>query len=136
MKKKTNIRKTEVPILNDEYFVYVFIGNREELLSACTQHIKKLIDDKDTISEYQASLHKFVDGRGFCMYFRNPLLNPMIGVNTEVCKNTGTPYEATLAHEAVHAVEDICQMIGQPFADEFAAHSVGAIVKHGIRCVK
>jgi hypothetical protein len=42
----------------------------------------------------------------------------------------------TLSHEASHAIEFICKRIGQPFGDEFAAHSIGAVVEETLKQIR
>lgn len=39
----------------------------------------------------------------------------------------------TLAHEACHAIENIFEKIREPMGGEVFAHSVGAVVREGLK---
>lgn len=103
-----------VPILNDEYKVIVCWGDPVQ--------IKKVLKDwyypEDDITS------SLLNRRGVCYY--NPECHPVIAL-------PDMPHNfeeiGTLAHEAVHAVEDIFRKIAEPPSGELFAHSVGAIVR-------
>lgn len=64
------------------------------------------------------------ESRGVC--FHNEECHPVIGM----LSFPKTPDEiGTIAHEAVHAVEDIFDKIGEKTGEEIYAHCVGAIVR-------
>lgn len=106
-------RQIVVPILNDEYKVVVCWGDPR-----CVQSVLKFWGYNEP------KVTSLSDRRGGCYYQRG--CHPVIALPCFPKK----PVEiGTLAHESVHAVEHIFQYIEQDFADEIAAHSVGAIVR-------
>ena len=118
--KKQNNKYCEIPILNNEYWVYVCIGKDKEELS------KKLInyfEDKHNGNFDPDS----VDGsRGQC--YRKKGYNPYIFVNLNECKTKNQIY-ATLAHESCHAIDNIFYFIGDNNRHELFAHSVAAVIR-------
>ena len=111
MRKTTNFFKVKIPILNDEYSVWVIWGeikNRQKWL-------RKYFDDDsiclDKYKDCRATTHRKID--------TNPVIN----------MNINKDYYGTLAHEAVHAINDIFEYIGDDNRGELFAHSVGSIVR-------
>ena len=103
-----------IPILNDEYKVVVCWGKPEEI-----KRIMKLWH------------HKIMDGekdlenrRGVCFYAKDA--HPIIALPhyPKTAEEIGT-----LAHEAVHVVEDIFVKVQENPQGEIFAHSVGAVVR-------
>lgn len=103
-------------LLNSEYWVAVYIGKDEKKL-------QKLLDKHFEKREFEVSWDY---SRGKCYVLSN--FAPFIAVNTKHCKNLGKIY-ATLAHEAVHAVNFTFETIGANYNDEIFAHSVSAILR-------
>lgn len=121
-KKKANSKLNEikVPILNDEYCVFVIWGNREKAIMA----IKKYYDEG-----FNSALGDLRNQRGVTFYTEKKY--PIIWLDDE------NPYMvATLAHEAVHAVGYIFDFIHEESKTEVFAHSVGAIVREFLRKYK
>ena len=104
-----------IPILNDEYKVIVCWGTPAKIR-------KVLLSWHHPIGELDSSL---LNHRGVCFYHKD--CHPVIALPSYPRK----PAEiATLAHEAVHAIDDIMQKINEtPTRGELFAHSVGAIVR-------
>ena len=104
-----------IPILNDEYKVIVCWGDSKQIE-------KVLLDWHHPIGNLESSL---IDRRGVCFYHKD--CHPVIALPSYPRK----PAEiASLAHEAVHAIDDIMQKINEmPTKGELFAHSVGAIVR-------
>jgi len=107
-------KKIIVPILNDEYKVIVCWGNDVEVGKVLKYHGHKPEDTKSSL----------LGNRGVCFYSKD--CHPVIALPSK----PKTPEQiGTLAHEAVHAVEDIFLKISQPIGGELFAHSVGAVVR-------
>lgn len=106
--KGKKLKTIKVPILNDEYFVYVLLGNKKQVVEWVNGYYEESYSEKS------------LDVRGKTFYQRG--LYPSIWVGTE------DHFWATLAHEAIHAVQYIFDEIGEGRTDEVFAHSVGAIV--------
>ncbi len=108
------MKKIRVPILNDEYGVYVVWGEDVKKIEKWTHwHF----DDKamDTYMETSRGRTFYRDG-----------YMPVIWMNTK----TWHEFAGTLAHEAVHAVDFIFTSIGEHNTrGELFAHAVGAIVR-------
>ena len=120
MKNKTNNKYCEIPILNNEYLVYVCIGKDTEEIS------KKLINH---FEEKHNSIFKpdnFKGIRGKC--YRRTGYHPYIFINLNTCKDKNQIY-ATLAHEACHAIDNIFYIIDDNNRDELFAHSVAAVIR-------
>jgi len=109
MKKFTKIR---VPILNDEYVVWVVWGKDDVV----ERWLRRWYNNDDVI-DYQ----QFKNNRGCCYYHKD--YNPVIVIHT---KKT---FYSTLAHEAVHAIDQIFNHIGDNNRFELFAHCVGAVVR-------
>lgn len=108
------MKHIEVPILNDEYHVDVYWNYTAE------QAIKeaRIIFKDDTIPD-----NCFDDNRGRCLSRDN--YHPAIFI---IIPTSDKHFHATLAHEAVHAIDYIWVDIGEKTGDEIFAHSVGAVV--------
>jgi len=107
-KKQSKLFEKKVPILNDEYFVYVIWGDVNKA--------------RNFVNSYYCgdfSVDTFFC-RGKCFYQKD--LHPVIWLNSKKHK------WATLAHEAVHAVRFIWDYLDEDYIGEPFAHSVGAIV--------
>lgn len=101
-----------VPILNNEYKVIVCWGKEKEVNKVARGwgHKKAAID--------------LTNFRGQTYYTKD--CHPVIALP----KFPKTPEQiGTLAHEAVHAVNNIFDKVGESKTDEIFAHSVGAIVR-------
>jgi len=110
----------QVPILNDEYWVYVCVGRD---YSDLTKKLEKHFDD---IHDSNLAPDAFWDKRGRIL--RKKGYAPYIFVNLNTCKTKNEIF-ATLAHESCHAIDEIFNMIGDNNRDELFAHSVGAVVR-------
>lgn len=114
--KDKRYKEFTVPILNDEYKVYVFIGNRVKANKAIG---KCLEQEKQFIQEQNRGLTVFRNG-----------YHPCIWVDGTLNYKTAT---ATLAHEGIHAISYIADYLMMDIRDttgnEFLAHSVGAILR-------
>lgn len=110
------LKTIDVPILNDTYKVYVFIGDRE------------LANKK--ICEYFGEKKEFInlDNRGKSVHRWG--LHPCIWIDGDLNYKDGI---GTLSHEAIHAVSAIMEYLDMDMRDlsgnEFLAHSVGAVVR-------
>jgi len=109
--KKDKLYKIEVPILNEEYSVYVLWGSPEK----ARNWLAKYFGDKSLTVE------DFAGWRGRTFYKRECM--PVIWVSTHKY------FWASLAHEAVHAIEYIWEYVGEKDVREIYAHSVGAVVR-------
>jgi len=108
--KRKKLKVTKVPILNSEYSVYILQGKKEKAFS----WIKSYYGKSDI------SINDFEGFRGRVFYHHGYF--PVIYLIS-----TRHKY-ATLAHEAVHAINYIWEDIGEKCKEEVYAHSVGAIV--------
>ena len=107
-----------IPILNDEYKVIVCWGNSEI--------VEKVL--KSWHYPNQDISTSLLSRRGVCFY--NPECHPVIALP----QKPRTPQQiGTLAHEAVHAIEDIFLKIQQPLGGELFAHCVGAVVRNSLK---
>jgi hypothetical protein len=118
MKKETKkLKIIDVPILNDTYKVYVYIGDRKLANIKISNYLK------EPYKEWIQS-----NNRGKSIYFDN--IHPVIWIDGRLDYMTGI---GTLSHEAVHAVSSIMEYLAMDCRDlsgnEFLAHSVGAIVR-------
>lgn len=117
MKQKT-LRELIIPILNDEYKVIVCFGTPEK--------VSKVL--KAWGHDEHATIGHLDDRRGVCFYTKGS--HPVIALP----QKPKTPTEiGTLAHESVHAIEYIFNAISQPIEGELFAHSVGAVVRGGLK---
>lgn len=104
----------DIDILNSEYWCKVYIGKDKEYLN-------KLL--KKHTEEYWDLNGEF---RGKC--FMKDGFAPLVWVNTKHCKGL-TNIHATLAHEAIHAIDFIFNTIGSNERGELFAHSVASIIR-------
>lgn len=107
-----------VPILNDEYKVIVCFGSPKKVEKILKSWGHK---PEDTKSSLLGNL-----GVCFCSEGKNPVI--ALPHKPKTATEIGT-----LAHEAVHAIEDIFNKIGQPPSGELFAHSVGAVVRNVLK---
>lgn len=114
------MHKVEVPILNNEYWVYVIWGKKEECLKFIKRHLKK-----DYVEIYDG-----VRGQTFGCEEYEPIIYMAMKPNEE-------HFWATLAHESCHAINRIWDYIGETTrTDEIYAHSIGAILAHVEKYIK
>jgi hypothetical protein len=110
-----------VPILNDEYSVYVYIGDTKW----AKRVISKYLDGEEGVSFGECNRGKCLSKIGY---------HPCIWVDPNL---KGKQFSATLAHEAVHAVTHIIEYLAMNGHDqsgnEFLAHGVGAILRKCLR---
>lgn len=108
------MKEIEIPILNDEYKVIVCFGSPKKVEKVLKSWGHKPEDTKSSL----------LGNRGVCFYSEGK--HPVIALphKPETATEIGT-----LAHEAVHAIEDIFTKINQPLNGEVFAHSVGAVVR-------
>lgn len=111
-KTKDKLTKIKVPILNDEYIVWVVWG-KDEIVE---KWLRKWYENDDGIN-YKI----FKNNRGCCYY--HPDYNPVIVIHTK------KEFYATLSHEAVHSINQIFNFIGDDNRGELFAHCVGAVVR-------
>jgi len=113
MDKFTHIK---VPILNNEYFVLVAWGEQKKAIPWLTK-----TTGWDDITKKLLST-----ARGH--YWESKLWHclPIIYVNVPI---KGMEFQATLAHEAIHAVECIWKHIGEDSHYEVYTHSCAAILR-------
>lgn len=112
--------RLKVPILNDEYYVYILVGN----IKKSVRFLVSYFEDK-TITE-----EDFENKRGKT-WFQNGC-QPVIWIGIH------DHFMSTLSHEAVHAINFIWEYVGEQNKDEVYANAVGAVVngveklfKHG-----
>lgn len=110
-------KEIKISILNDEYSVIVCWGD--------TKYIGK------TIKRWHKDIADIMlDGnyRGRCYYKAG--YHPIIALPSY----PKTPEQiGTLAHEAVHAINNIFDMVSEHQRDEIFAHCVGAIVRNTLK---
>lgn len=118
--KDKRYKEFEVPILNDSYKVYVYLGNKNRANEAICKYLG--ITGELFLEE----------NRGKCIYKKG--FHPCIWIDSAL------PYQeavGTLAHEAIHAVSDVMDYLSMDARDtsgnEFLAHSVAAIIR---KCLK
>jgi len=110
-----------IPILNDEYKVIVCWGS--------SKSIKRVLESWSYPAEEITS--SLFDCQGVCFLAKE--CHPVIALpeRPQTAEQIGT-----LAHEAVHAIEDIFLKVNQPLNGEIFAHCVGAIVRGTLRASK
>jgi len=114
--RKSQNRSLTVSIFNNEYKVIVCWGDRK--------FTKRIGCDWQYPKEIETVLRD--QNRGMC-YFHSDC-HPLIVLP----KQPETPEEiGTLAHEAVHAIDDIFSKLDEDYrsSHEVFAHSVGAVVR-------
>lgn len=108
------IKRYEVLILNDEYSVVVVLGSLKEL----NEYGSKYVNDTVNVTGRGLTLLTLESGHS------KP---PLILVDSDLPASVAL---ATLAHEAVHAVDDVIGYTGiKDSSGEFMAYSVGAIMR-------
>lgn len=120
LKKKSTagrpLKKFIVPILNEEYSVYVYVGDRLKANEEICEYIK---DKADFIEP---------ENRGRSIYRRG--YHPCIWIDGTLDYRMSV---ATLAHESIHGVTEIMCYLGMDLNDqtgnELLAHSVAAIIR-------
>lgn len=111
--------EVKVPILNDEYSVIVCWGSPEKIAKT----LKRWYYPKDA---YDTSFtNDSMQNRRGVTYYHSKC-HPVIALPSKPKTNAEI---GTLAHEAVHAIEDIFEKIQQPIGGELFAHSIGAVVR-------
>ena len=106
----------EIDILNNEYWVNVYIGGVDNLRKKLIKHFKEDVFADDVIAFRGRTYYK----KGFA---------PFIWVNLDNINKRKDSFYATFAHEAIHAVSDILDEIGADNAEEILAYSVGATIR-------
>ena len=115
------MRKIKVPILTEEYFIWAYLGERQELVKNAAKYLER--DEKE--------VDEFFTGRGAAINCIDEGLNPLIMVKTDLDVYTGF---ATLAHEASHAMDYIQHYLGiNDGSGEVHAHGIASVMRH---CLK
>lgn len=111
-------KKYKVPIFTEEYWVTVYIGDPETICNAAKKDHPFVLNLNN----------RTLDGQRGQSYNTIPDSNPFILVKGNLSKSDGI---ATIAHEAVHAVEYIYRYLGikEEIASEFIAHGTSAILR-------
>lgn len=113
------MKKYRIPIFTEEYAVNVFIGKKDEVIKALAKY-----------STYSPkTITKDFTGRGIT-YNLYPDKHPIIGINGEL---KAIQQIATLAHEAVHAIDYLMDYLGIGNESEFRAHGVATILRNIIK---
>lgn len=97
--------------MNDEYKVYVIYGSTKKCLDFLNDYYHENYTEKE-----------LDNCRGKA--FSQESCHPTVWLNLD-----NEHIYATIAHEAVHAVNDIWKAIFETYKNEAFAHSVGAIVR-------
>lgn len=105
-----------IPILNNEYKVVVCWGKSKYINKVLKEHGHKDIDGTEELDKKET--------RGLC--FTTDGCWPVICL--PVFPNKPDQI-GTLAHESIHAMEQIYERIGETTKGEIFAHSIGAIVR-------
>lgn len=115
------MRRIKVPILTEEYSIWVYLGEREEIVKGASKYLDRPIDEVD----------EFFKGRGAavnCLDEGNP---PLIIVRTDLDVYTAF---ATLAHEASHAMDYIQAFLGiEDRSGEVHAHGIASVMRHTLK---
>ena len=115
------MRKIKVPILTEEYFVWVYLGSRDELIKGAAKYL-----DRD-IKEVGESFK----GRGAAFNYIEDGLAPLIIVRTDLDVYTAF---STLAHEASHAMDYIQSYLGiNDGSGEVHAHGIASVMRHTLK---
>jgi len=109
--------EVKIPILNNEYAVIVCNGNLKELSKTLKRYHYPDYSDK--------FVKEATDQRRGATFYGHRCY-PIIWIDKY---SPATDAVGTLAHEAVHAVVSIFELIDERSYDEVFAHSVGAIVR-------
>ena len=124
-KESKKLKIIDVPILNDTYKVYVYIGDRELANKKICEYV-----GEDNGKEFLN-----LDNRGKSVHKWG--LHPCIWIDGDLNYKDGI---GTLSHEAIHSVSAIMEYLAMDMRDlsgnEFLAHSVGAIVRKTLQNFK
>ncbi len=109
-KNRKTLKTIKIPILNSEYSVWVLWGDKNKAL----KWIRKELEDKNINFDDLGYRGRTFNHTGY---------HPVIYIAVE------THFYATVAHEAIHAIDFIWDFIGEKQkGGEIYAHSIGAIV--------
>lgn len=108
-----------IPILNNEYKVIVCWGDLKQIVKTLNRwYYPKGVANSTFTNDTMKNRRGVTYYHGSC--------HPVIALP----RKPRTAAEiGTLAHEAVHAIEDIFDKVCQPIGGEIFAHSVGAVVR-------
>lgn len=110
------MKKFRIQIFTEEYAVNVYIGKRDELIKAGAVYT--------TYSP--KTIRNDFNGRGIC-YNVYPEKHPLILIDGDLKFQTQL---ATMAHEAIHAVDYLMNYIKIDMAEtEFRGHAVAVILR-------
>jgi hypothetical protein len=110
-KNKKDLIKIRIPILNDEYVVYIILGDQDKKIKWLKKHFEDEAIDSQDWQSHRARTHC---KEGYM---------PVIDIQDKKY------FYSEIAHEAVHAVDDIFTYIEDDNRGELFAHSVGAIIR-------
>jgi hypothetical protein len=115
---KATPNRVRIPIINDQWAVVFCWGTPDDVADALDAW--GYPDPKDNAAPC-------FDGH-LGVTFHSPGCPPVIAMP---CRPRSPQHISVLAHEAVHAVEDVFASIGEPRGtdSEIFAHSVGAVVR-------
>ena len=108
-----NITVVEVPILNEEYWVYVVWGEIAKVVKYMQKHFEDVYIEEPEFENYR--------GRTWHRVHFNPVIHMHLEPGDK-------HFWGTLAHEATHAVDYIWETIGETHYGEAYSHGVGAVV--------
>ena len=113
--------KKKIRVFTEEYRINVFIGTRDEIVSAAARYLKA--QKKDIARQFGSC-------RGFawnCLAFEENKRQPLIIVDGDLPEHIAL---ATLAHEASHAMDYIASHISlNDRSGEFHAHGIAAVMR-------
>jgi hypothetical protein len=113
---KTKFTHIKIPILNSEYWVVVIWGDPKKMWKFARKKYKDITIPPDWFEPEHSRGH-VMSRKDYC-----PMIVMHIGPDDK-------HFWATLAHEAVHAIDVIWSMIEEHHhRHEVFAHSVGAVV--------
>lgn len=112
MGRRKKLKEFEIPILNEEYKVYLIGGDEKSAIKYVNEYQNTNYHEGD-ISKASRGLTFYKEGYHPVVWIRRGIKNPL----------------STVAHEAVHAINYIWDYIGEKTKDEIFAHSVSSIVK-------
>jgi len=112
MEKRKKLKEFEIPILNEDYKVYLISGDEKSTIQFVNEYHRTNYRDGD-ISGVSRGLTFYKEGYHPIIWIRRGIKYPL----------------STVAHEAVHAINHIWDYIEESSKDEIFAHSVGSIVR-------
>lgn len=112
MGRRKKLKEFEIPILNEEYKVYLISGDEKSTIKYVNEYQHTNYHDGD-ISKVSRGLTFYKEGYHPVIWIRKGIKYPL----------------STVAHEAVHAVNHIWDYIEESAKDEIFAHSVSSIVR-------